>query len=357
MTAPPSPHPPPPASSSAHGEVASTPLAAELYDGLTPLARDVQVVLSEGHVRIEGEVSELVPESDVLVSPRVGRARRFITLPGGKKLSCDDSAELDRLPQEEPSEGPIAWLERRPPVSVLAIAIVFLLAVVLERVAVPAMAELVAKRIPLELEQELGRDGLEWLDEYAFASSAIELARTDAIRRKVRELAGPEHTHLRVEFRSLGDVANAFALPGGTIVLSDAVVQRCSAEQVLAIAAHEIGHLEGRHTMRQALASAGTGALVAALVGDAASLTVALSSVPSLLADLEHSREFEEEADERALELLARQGIAPSVFADALACITRDAPKDEEDESWSYLSSHPATADRIARARARGPRQ
>lgn len=86
------------------------------------------------------------------------------------------------------------------------------------------------------------------------------------------------------------------------------------------------------------------------------SLTVALSSVPSLLADLEHSREFEEEADARALDLLAQQGIAASVFADALACITRDAPRGAEDESWSYLSSHPATAERIARARARDTR-
>src|SRR5690606_8207508 len=59
---------------------------------------------------------------------------------------------------------------------------------------------------------------------------------------------------LTLEFRS-GIPANAFALPGGTIVMTDAMVEQARRSgtgdtALLGVLAHEIGHVQHRHTTR-----------------------------------------------------------------------------------------------------------
>jgi hypothetical protein len=69
--------------------------------------------LDQEAVLTAGLVTESWAAFRLKVSPRIGSADRFITLPNGGQLACSDRAFLDSLLQESPSEGPVAWLEER----------------------------------------------------------------------------------------------------------------------------------------------------------------------------------------------------------------------------------------------------
>jgi ubiquinone/menaquinone biosynthesis C-methylase UbiE len=140
---------------------------------------------------------------------------------------------------------------------------------------------------------------------------------------------------------------------GGTLVVTDAMVKLAqNDEQLLAVLAHEVGHVRHRHGLRLALQSLGVGALIAALAGDAASVSALAVAVPSVLLQSGYSRAFEEEADSYAFTRLKQIGVAPRHFADIMRRLEASHRRvaGNEQHVLDYLSSHPNTESRIARA-------
>ncbi len=145
---------------------------------------------------------------------------------------------------------------------------------------------------------------------------------------------------------ALDDDPNAFALPGGTVVVTSGLLEQVESRNELAfVLAHELGHFEGRHHLR------GLGRMVMvhltllALVG--ASGGEALPTTIASLAERGFSRDQEREADAYALALLNLEyghvGGADHFFRklpDADAGFARHAA--------AYLSTHPVTESRIA---------
>lgn len=101
--------------------------------------------------------------------------------------------------------------------------------------------------------------------------------------------------------------------------------------------------------MRHLLQNSVVAAVAATLTGDASSLSVAVSGLPVLLAQAKYSRAFETEADEFGFALRRRNDLSPELFADLMERLSEK--RDRNGRSWSFLSTHPVTADRIARAR------
>lgn len=154
---------------------------------------------------------------------------------------------------------------------------------------------------------------------------------------------------VRLEFRASPDLGpNALALPSGIVILTDEVVAlaHCD-EELLAVLAHELGHIHHRHSLRSWLQSLITPVLIATVTGDLASISALAGALPTFLADMKYSRTFELEADDFAVELLDRHGIPRRHLADILGRITS---ADENDRGLGhYLSTHPATSQRIER--------
>lgn len=160
----------------------------------------------------------------------------------------------------------------------------------------------------------------------------------------------PLRDYYHLEFRSGATFGpNALAFPGGIIVITDDMVKAAQSTEVLGVLAHEIGHVELRHTMRSLLQNSVVGVAVAAVTSDAASLSVAIASLPVLLAQTKYSREFEAAADEYAFRLLKQKGYSPTAFA---SLMERLAEKEENKMgAFAYVSTHPVTAERVRRAR------
>lgn len=326
------------------------------YDGRQPLRRSATLEFAAGVATLVwGEEPCRYRASNLLVSPRIGCADRFIALPDGGQFQCADEPALDLLPQHSRTEGAVAWLEQRVGVAVASVVLIVVLLASGYQYGLPAAANHIAAKIPLETEKTLGDQALVWLDDSDwFLRSELEQETQDRIRVEFEELyAGlPYAQHYRLEFRQSGYIgANAFAMPGGTIVITDDMVNLAeSDEEVLAILAHEIGHVELRHVMRHVLQNSAVAVAAATITGDAATLSVAVAGLPSVLAQAEYSRDFETESDDFAFQLLRKHGMSPEAFATVMERIEDDC--ECEPGALDFLSSHPITGERIERAHA-----
>ena len=113
-------------------------------------------------------------------------------------------------------------------------------------------------------------------------------------------------------------------------------------DEIMAVLAHEIGHLHERHTMRLVLQTSVAGVLVAAVVGDVLSASSYAAALPAFLLQARYSREFETEADDFGLHLLDRAGIDREHF---IRLLTR-LEKGHGSGLPGFLSTHPRTSER-----------
>lgn len=155
---------------------------------------------------------------------------------------------------------------------------------------------------------------------------------------------------------------NAFALPGGYIVINSGLILAAdNASEVLGVLAHELAHVNEQHGIRNVISTAGSLVLVQAVLGDASGLLAIIANSAPLFINQGYSRAFETEADTEGLKLLQRAQVDPKgliqFFEKLLAKEQEQRVLLGEDEdiqelaesALGFLSSHPATQDRIDR--------
>ena len=166
----------------------------------------------------------------------------------------------------------------------------------------------------------------------------------------VRTIAAPLLAQLGetpFEFRFMlakSDDVNAFALPGGFVVVNVGLLREAqSGDEIAAVLAHELSHVTLRHSTKRLAGSLGAGAALALVLGfvdlGAPAYTIAH------LSGLSYERDQETEADEQGLELLTRAGISPLAMASFFERMGSLARPPE------ILSTHPDPGDRAERAR------
>jgi Zn-dependent protease with chaperone function len=342
------------------------PIPGQCFDGTT--SRAVEATL-EGDgagllLRFADGRERRCATRDVEASDRLARATRRITFPDGVVFETTDDSAIDALLAAHGGRAAGAWiarLEDRWPVVLAGLVVVVLFSAGLIFHGLPWAAERVARAVPLSAERELGEATLELLDDRevlaptgltATRQATLQALFTDMLedlddtaRTDADAASNPER--LRFELRTsplLG--ANAIALPGGIVVLTDQMVQLAEHDDELrAVLAHELGHVRGRHSLRGLLQDAGVSALAVAVLGDLSSVTALAGAAPVLL-QAKHSRDFERDADAWAREWLARRGIDPARF-DAILCrAAGPAGSSRGTDPFSFFTSHPPIDER-----------
>ena len=340
-----------------------TEFNAIYYDGKTSARHAVSVRATAAGLRIAGEKVNLeVPLAGASVEAPIAGAARVIRLAGGAQLQTDNDDALDALfPHANRLERWVHGLERHWRHALAAVAVVVLGSAWCVIYGLPLAAALVARAVPPDAETALGNQALLAMDASLCAPSKLEAERQRELRAAFDTLTSglDDGLRYRLELRSCDRIGpNAFALPGGNIVLTDGLVgiARNSA-QISAVLAHEIGHARHHHGLRQALQAAGLAALISALAGDAATMTGLALAMPTLLLQNGYSRDFEDEADTYAFGRLKDIGLSPRDFAEILTLLDEFHSKRLHIEKSAagkgdrdYLSTHPATARRIERA-------
>jgi predicted Zn-dependent protease len=329
---------------------------AVYFDGKTSARREVHVRAYTAAIQIVAEGLRLeVPLATVQVDPPVGGTRRALHLPGGAQLQTDDHAAVEALfPGARALEGWVHALERRWPYALAAIAVVAAFAWWSVVDGLPRAAKLAAGHVPPAVEAKLGEQTLSFFESRLCKKSSLDAPRQAALQQRFATLAsglGDGYAYRLLPRNCRGIGPNAFALPGGTVVVTDALVKLAqNDDQVSAVLAHEIGHVHHRHGLRMALQAAGLAALAATLFGDALSITSLATTIPTVLLQTGYSRDFETEADDYAFARLKEVGLSPRAFAEMMMLLEKSHGSRSGDESKDYLSTHPPTAKRIERA-------
>ena len=326
-----------------------------LYDGHTAAAVPVRVEERGDDITIgDGTVTARLPRAGIVADAPLPGVPRTIRLPDGERIETDDHAAVDAL---WPERGVIAraayalesrWWAVFGGIAITAMCIWFVVAI-----ALPLAADPIAQRISPKAETYLGEQALASLDQTVLKPSRLpddeQEEWSDRFDRFVAGEKGEER--YTIVFRHAG-MPNAFALPGGTIVITDEMVDAVgSDDELLAVLAHEIGHVRSRHAMRLVLQNSGVAVLMTALAGDAVGVTFLVVAIPSMLLQSGYSRKFEAEADDYAFAHMKRHGVSPQAFADVMRRLERETDRARDDGPvMRYLGSHPATADRIRSA-------
>jgi Zn-dependent protease with chaperone function len=222
-------------------------------------------------------------------------------------------------------------------------------------VILPALANSLATLIPIEREVAYGKTVVNQMERLLGGMSAGALGCTNEAGRAALDTmtsrltaAGDLKYDLNIAVFD-HEMVNAFAAPGGQIVIMRGLIDSAdSPDQVAAVLAHEIGHVEARDTTRNALRAAGSAGLLSLVIGDFAGGSAVLV-VAEYTLSASYTREAEVQADQFALDMMAASGTdaaALGTFFDSLAGIESSMP-----DLPVYLSSHPETQDRADAAR------
>ena len=333
-------------------------VAAILYDGRSSERRHVQIdPIGSGAIRVTGEGIEREWRlSEVRVSSRVGNTARNLYFPDGSQCETSDNDGVDRLlaGSGRGRGSALHRLERSIGYALLALAFTALAAWLAIAHGIPALANQVALRMPPSAEEFIGRDALRALDQALLAPSALASERQAQLRLLFSELLGRVEgaSNYRLELRASRHLgANALALPSGIVVVTDGLVELAQNDQeLIAVLAHEIGHIKHRHALRSLLQNSATALLIAVAIGDITSITSLAAALPTVLLHAKYSRQFENEADDFALDYLANRKIPAARFS---AILDRMERKGSMPSGLDYLATHPATRERIDRARTR----
>ena len=330
---------------------------ARYFDGRTSRAREVRLSRQAGELAVEGEgptvegegLALRVPLDRVEVGEPLARAGRVLALPGGARCEIEPGPDAELLLELlGHREGRVSRWQTSLRVVLVCAALAVALVVGGYRWGLPWLAQRVAMALPEEWAQSLGSRTLETLDEIAFEPSELDPAHRSRIAARLASLRAspdgiPSHA---LHFRSAELGPNAFALPGGEIVLTDALVElAASDEEVLGVLAHELGHLRERHALRGLIQASLVGMVLAVWVGDLGTLATAL---PAFVLEARYSRDFEREADAYAARLLVANELGTAPLAELLGRLeaSHGGPR-VQGGLEGYLASHPATSERI----------
>lgn len=195
-----------------------------------------------------------------------------------------------------------------------------------------------ASRISIANEEKLGASVLKQLEnegEIIKEGPAVEALQ------KIGKRLMPDSQYTYQWLIRRDKTVNAFALPGGVIVVNSGLIKTVdSADELAAVLAHEVQHVEQRHALKNMINNLGWAAGLMAVVGD---VNAAAVLVLHQLGNSYFSRGVEEEADRLGFHTLVAAKIAPQ----GMVALLQKLEKETAGEGPEWLSSHPDTSVRV----------
>ncbi|MDO5691663.1 MAG: M48 family metallopeptidase [Pseudomonadota bacterium] len=332
-------------------------LNAQWFDGRSSRARPARVRLVAGPdgTRLQLRALDGAGEALNLGHKQIGWPERWGTGRAPPRVAVDlgahGSLQIDDVAGWQAALGQVSHrtslaerMQTRLPVLLAVLVLAGAGVWAFYRWGTPWAATQLTRHVPLSWELRLTEQAMQEIDGRHLKPSKLPAARQAELRTGFDQLValiGPElrrypayNPRLKLEFRS-GMGANAFALPGGTIVMTDAMVEKARQipntgdHALLGVLAHEIGHVQHRHTTRMVVEQGVLNIGLGLALGDVSTL---VSSGASLLTGLAYRRNHEAESDCYAAAMMRKAGLPTAPMADLLLGIdggvaTKRAPK------------------------------
>jgi Zn-dependent protease with chaperone function len=355
---------------------ATPELATEWFDGRSPRPHAAWVRCEGGELVVrlqdgEGPCARRYALPGIRWPERRVHGLRQTELPDGSLIQHANAREWDAWAQcnNLRESAVVGWMQSWRGALGAMVATAFVLAVAWVW-GVPAIAAVIAKNIPTSIEARIGEVSLHQLRNLFLKPSELPAATQAKLRESFAQWvrnAYPEGNAPQWQLafhksQALGP--NAFALPGGHIVVTDELVMMLHdlPDATLGVMAHELGHVQHRHGLDLMVRASLVSALLGVVIGDASGF---LASVPVTLVTQAYSRDAERQSDARAAAMLHANGKSPAVMAIFFERLRTaqpvdgpgtaplgkgPQPTDQEGEDAALpiaISSHPDLAERI----------
>jgi len=339
------------------------PYAGSLSDGRSAGATRVEVALAQGGVELRPRGERQAPaqhlvwpydklRSAVPLSAAAPDVLLSLKPDGGQALFVADPAFAGALLARAPalSSAHQRWRGVRPGLAVFATVALAASAV---WVADLSPAKAVARVMPQQSREALGRAVIAGMTEgRKVCETPAGRAALDKLIQRLTAAAADKPMAARVTLVDWG-LVNAFAVPGGQIVLTNGLIrQAASSDEVAGVLAHELGHALELHPETGVVRAMGLAAATQ-LIFAGSSGTV--TNIGLILTQLRYTRIAEQEADAHAMRLLKGAGISPKGLGDFFERLEGKQPIPEAVKKiteFEAIRTHPLTKDRIAVVRA-----
>ena len=344
---------------------ATDTLAASYFDGVTAKAQTVTLRLVSGDLVLNGVgINRNICLTNVQWPERTRHGMRVAHFADGGSVQCADAAAWDAWRQHGGQRD--SWVVRAQQSwrgVLVSVLLLMVLGAAVYTWGLPWAARAVVAMMPQSVDTALGQASLSAIDDSLMLPSKLPLDEQTRLREAfTRALSAQPAGSVppwQLVFRKSRIGANAFALPGGTMVMTDEMVELVGGDDkvITAVLAHELGHVRHRHGLRMLVQATVLAGVTSVVLGDFSTL---LAGVPLLLGQASYSRDAEKEADAEAVQILKTAGISPEVMVtlfEKLEAKNNPAEKDKKDagavtgqSSWLGIAfaSHPSDADRIA---------
>lgn len=141
-------------------------------------------------------------------------------------------------------------------------------------------------------------------------------------------------------------VSNAFAMPGGHLVVHSGLLDMCENDEELAgVICHEMAHIRKKHVMKKLRNEIGLSVLLT--IGTGNSDPGLIRKTVKMLGAKAYERDMEKEADLSAVDYMLNAKLDPQGFVSILEKFAAQEHESHSDPVLEWISSHPGTADRI----------
>ena len=304
-----------------------------------------QVIVYSGN----DDIIEDSPKKNLEINQNISGLPVTIYFPsGGKFVADDESADLSK-----DSKSFISTIEKNKYFLSFGIFLIPIMIYIFSTVIFPYTSMKIAETIPYKMKQMITAQFLKTNDSLLKNQSNLtdkrKLNITKMFHQAIIQLNLKMENYNLIFISSDESGANAFALPDGTIMLTDDLVNLYEGddELLLSVLLHEVGHVENNHGLTLVIRSIGTVVILNYIIGDITALSDFIITSSAIFLQLSFSREMESDADYYSLSKLIEINKDPKLIALALEKLSIYT-KDEEGIVPSYLSSHPITKDRIS---------
>lgn len=326
---------------------------AKFFQGIQPKGREVHFEIQDGYIFIsDPEKAQELSEWDPYLIKKHSYENQVLILKWGVRdpfeyLEIKEQNVIQILDTSYPEKkllggGGFSWESftfLRIGIWIMALGMALMLVYF---IMMPWIVRIGSNLVPIEWEKK-------WADQTEksyIQSQEIDSLATIQMNRFYRALEHQSKYDIRI-FVVNDSLVNAFAMPGGILVVNSAMLDKIKEYgQLVGLLGHELAHVEKRHSLQSILKSVGGVVILQFLVGGFDLFSGILFEQFRNLDQMAYSRTLEAEADQEAVEFCLRQGIHPDGIIGLFKILKEEESKHSVDVP-SFLRTHPLTEDRI----------
>jgi len=294
------------------------------------------------------------PRRKVRATSRLGGVRRRLDFPDGARFETGDDDAVDDMLRR--GSGLLHRLEQSWRAVLVSVLLAAAAAAWFAFYGVPIAAHELALRTPPSVATYITKETMDILEGPLLKPTRLNPAARQRMQNLFAAVAARQPRGAKAYRLLLRDAPivgpNAFALPDGTIVLTDQLAAMVAKDaEIEGVFAHEMAHVNRAHTLQQVYQASLVPAIIVFVTGDATQVGHFAAILPGILLQSAYSRQFEQESDDDAARTLRGMGGDPGALGDLLVRMEKKLCGREGGCGPGWLGDHPATAERAARLR------